>query len=151
MSSAESVSRLPRVSDSGITEGADSHPLALYKDDAFDPENTEFKPVEASVEPGWGMPTVCPPDSAARASDFDYGFADRELDGHQMSPIPEGKGVLGTVVDSFYKYMDVCDSPQYRHFHSSSSYVFPWHPTPTLPLFTAGVHSHFSGESMLLV
>lgn len=113
-------------------------------DDYFNASDSEMKPLEPSVAPGWGMPTICPPTSAARAEGFDYGFANREWTGLENVPVPDD--AAGTVVDSFYKYMDVCDSPQYRHTHSSSSYVFPWHPTPTLPLFTAGVHSHFSGK-----
>jgi hypothetical protein len=101
-----------------------------------------MKPKVPSVEPGWGMRTICPTDSAARAEGFDYGFADKSFTGHEMPELPAG--AAGTVVDSFLGYMDVCNSPQYRHFHSSSSYVFPWHPGPTMPLFTAGVHSHFA-------
>lgn len=101
-----------------------------------------MKPQIPSVAPGWGMSTICPTDSAVRQDDFDYGFVNKAHTGHEMPGLPEGAS--GTVIDSFLGYMDVCNSPQYRHFHSSSSYVFPWHPGPTMPLFTAGVQSHFA-------
>lgn len=111
-------------------------------DDDFNPDDTEMKPKVPSVAPGWGMTTICPSNSAVREEGFDYGVVDKSYTGHEMPELPQG--AVSTVIDSFLGYMDVCNSPQYRHFHSSSSYVFPWHPGPTMPLFTAGVQSHFA-------
>lgn len=108
----------------------------------YNATDTDMRPHMPSVAPGWGMPTICSAESAVRQTGFDYGFADKAFTGHEMPELPEGAD--GTVIDSFLKYMDTCDSPQYRHFHSSSSYVFPWHPGPTMPLFTAGVQSQFA-------
>ena len=100
-----------------------------------------MKPHEKSVEPGWGMKTICPPSSASRKAGFDNGYPSRDWTGTEMPTTPSGS--IGTLVDSFYQHMDICENPQYRHYHSASSYVFPWHPTVTMPLFTAGVQGNF--------
>jgi len=54
-----------------------------------------------------------------------------------MPIVPEGS--IGTVLDDYRGYMTVCDSPQYRHFHATSSWVYQHHPTPVLPMLTPGV------------
>lgn len=104
--------------------------------------------------PHWGMAQLCSPDSAVRDPSFEYGEASREWTGMEMPPLPEdefGGKVLGTVLDSFKSYMDICNSPQYRHYHTASSYVYPHHPTPLLPLFTPGVQGNFPDIHSLIV
>lgn len=107
----------------------------------FNANDKEMNPVAPAVFPGWGAHISCPPESAVRQEGFDYGFANTSWTGLEEPPLPEG--AAGTLIDSFYGYMDTCNSPQYRHFHSSTSWVFPWHPHPVLPLFTPGVHGHY--------
>ena len=91
--------------------------------------------------PGWGMPQVCAPDSALRAPGFEFGDASRASSGKEMPETPSG--AAGTVLESFKRSLDVCNSPQYRHFHTATSYAYPQHPTGLLPLFTPGVHGNF--------
>lgn len=66
-----------------------------------------------------------------------------------MPPIEPG--MVGTIVEDFKNYMDVCNSPQYRHFHATTSWVYAHHPTPVLPLFTPGVQPHFGDIHSLIV
>lgn len=47
--------------------------------------------------------------------------------------------------------MDVCDSPQYRHFHSTTSWVYSQHPKAVLPLWTPGVQTTFGDIHGLIV
>lgn len=88
------------------------------------------------------MAQTCPADSAVREPGFVYGEASRDWTGLEMPPLPDGS--IGTVIESFKKTLDVCNSPQYRHFHTVTSWVYPHHPTGLLPLFTAGVHGNFA-------
>lgn len=102
---------------------------------------------------------TCSPDSAMRGKGFDFGKADKEdpLAPFVMPPLPNdddheertGRGVDGgeenqreEVVGTFVgldlrRYMDVCNSPQYRHTHSGTSWTWPM-PGPNVSVF---VHS----------
>ena len=107
--------------------------LPLDDDDEAEP----FEPKLRGQFPHWGMPVFCPPGSAVRAEGFDYGWAPAESTGFEMPPLEPG--TIGSLVDSLKGYMNICDSPQYRHFHATSSWVYQHHPTPVVPLFTPGV------------
>ena len=95
------------------------------------------------------MPVFCPPDSAVRAEGFDYGWPDMASTGLEMPPLIAGS--VGAILDDFKGYMDVCSSPQYRHFHATTSWVYAHHPTPVLPLFTPGVQPRFGDIHSLIV
>lgn len=90
------------------------------------------------------MPPTCPPNSAVRQPDFVYGKASLKSTGLEIPEVPEGG--IGSVIDSFKGYMDVCNSPQYRHFHTSSSWTFPLGQGVVMPFFTPGVHVNFAGK-----
>lgn len=112
-----------------------------------DPHDTELLPCRRStyVGPsysGIGMSALCPPDSAIRQPGFDYGHSHKPVTGLEMTVIPDGAS--RTLVDSLFKHMDVCNSPQYRHTHSSTAFAFPWDPTSISPIFTGGAHSQFA-------
>ncbi|KAI5479113.1 capsular associated protein, glycosyltransferase family 90 protein [Pseudohyphozyma bogoriensis] len=114
----------------------------LVKVGAYDAdEQPPFWPKEKGPDPQHSMPIFCPPGSAVREPGFDYGWADPGVTGFEMPPL-EGRAT-GAFIDNFKAYMDVCESPQYRHFHSSTSWVYPHHPTIVAPLFTPGVQPHF--------
>lgn len=68
---------------------------------------------------------TCPPESAMRQADFDFGKASKDLQApFTMPQLPEG--ARGTFVGfDLNKYMDVCESPQYRHMHSGTSWTWP--------------------------
>lgn len=117
-------------------------------DDTEDPTN-EFAPKVLGPFPHWGVAQVCPPESALRAPSFEFGDASRDWTGLEMPPLPEperpGQTVVGTFIDSFKGYLDTCENPQYRHFHSSTSWVYTHFATGLLPLLTPGVHSKYNG------
>lgn len=104
-------------------------------------EDPEMKPVMPSPPPGWGIPQTCEPTSTMRAEDFDFGWANKSRTGFELAEIIPGS--IGSLVGGFKKYADICNSPQYRHFHSSTSWSFQTWPTSVLPLFTPGVHARF--------
>jgi hypothetical protein len=116
-------------------------------------EDADFKPKLLGPEPHWGMAQVCSPGSAVRSTGFDYGEPSRAWTGKEMPPLPSApqanQTVVGTVIDSFKGYMDVCNSPQYRHYHSSTSWVYPHWATGLLPLMTPGVQAGFNGACRL--
>ena len=96
------------------------------------------------------MPIFCPLDSPVRAPDFEYGLIpSMDSTGLEMPAPPFGS--IGTLIDSMQSYQNVCENPQFRHFHASTSYVFQHHPTPLLPLFTPGVQAGFGDIHGLLV
>ncbi|KAK4702213.1 hypothetical protein P7C70_g4011, partial [Phenoliferia sp. Uapishka_3] len=96
-----------------------------------------FWPVERGPPPHHSLPVFCDPNSAMRAPDFDYGWPNMTSTGLEMPELITGSS--GSVLDDFKGYMDVCTSPQYRHFHAATSWVYSHHPTPVLPLLTPGV------------
>ncbi|KAK4053960.1 hypothetical protein OIO90_003797 [Microbotryomycetes sp. JL221] len=102
-------------------------------------EEPPFEPKLRGQAPHWGMPVFCPPGSAIREPTFEYGWASMESTGLEM-PEPE-EGSIGTLVDNFKGYMNICENPQYRHFHCTSSWVYQHHPTAVLPLITPGVQA----------
>jgi len=102
-----------------------------------DDEAEPFDPKLRGQFPHWGMPVFCPAGSAVRAEGFDYAWAPADSTGFEMPPLEENS--IGALLDDFKGYMNVCDSPQYRHFHCTTSWVYQHHPTPVLPLFTPGV------------
>ncbi|KAM0753095.1 hypothetical protein T439DRAFT_311762 [Meredithblackwellia eburnea MCA 4105] len=121
----------------------------LAKEGKYDTSEAPFWPIELGPEPHHSIPVFCPPDSLVRAEGFDYGWPDMESTGFEMPPLAEG--AIGSVLDDFVGYMDVCNSPQYRHFHCTTSWVYQHHPTAVLPLFTPGVQRRFGDIHALIV
>lgn len=107
-----------------------------------------FKAIEKGAFPHWGMSTFCPPGSAVRETDFEYGFASADVTGLEMPPLPPNS--IGTIIDDFSAYLDVCNNPQYRHFHATTSWVYAQQPGPVLPLFTPGVQTTFGDIHCLI-
>lgn len=95
------------------------------------------------------MQVFCPLDSAARAEGFDYGLPSINLTGYEMPPTEPGS--IGTLIRNFKDYLDVCNSPQYRHFHATTSWVYGHHPQPLAPLMTAGVQTTFADIHCLII
>lgn len=95
------------------------------------------------------MPVFCPPESAVRAPGFDYGWAPMDSTGLEMPPLPAH--AIGTLVDSLSVYLNVCENPQFRHYHATTSWVYSHHPTPVMPLFTPGVQVTFGDIHGLIV
>jgi hypothetical protein len=114
-------------------------------DDAVAP----FLVKERGPAPHWGMPIFCPPNSSVREPGFEYGWPKADSTGLELGTIPDG--AVGTLIDRMDKYMDVCDSPQYRHYHSTTSWVYAQHPSAVLPLFTPGVQTKFGDIHGLIV
>ncbi|KAK4054570.1 hypothetical protein OIV83_001064 [Microbotryomycetes sp. JL201] len=108
-----------------------------------------FEPKLKGQEPHWGMPVFCPPGSAVREPTFDYGWASMESTGLEMPDVEEG--TIGSLVDNFKSYMNICENPQYRHFHCTSSWVYQHHPTPVLPLITPGVQATLADIHGLII
>ncbi|SCV72268.1 BQ2448_4962 [Microbotryum intermedium] len=112
-------------------------------------EGAPYPPKEKGPWPHHSMPAFCPNGTAVRGKDFDYGWASMDSTGYEMpDPVP---GSIGSLIDGFKQYMDVCDSPQYRHFHATTSWVYTHHPTPVVPLFTPGVQTTFGDVHSLIV
>lgn len=124
----EERARLEALVDAGEYEQGDQPP---------------YDPQERGPFPHWGYPIFCPPESAVRAPGFDYGWASMESTGLEMPELPTG--AVGTVVEDFKRSLDLCESPHYRHFHCTTSWVYQHHPTPLMPLFTPGVQ-HSMGD-----
>lgn len=59
-----------------------------------------------------------------------------------MPPLVEGS--IGAIIEDFEASMNMCENPQYRHFHATTSWVYEHHPTPVLPLLTPGVQKTFA-------
>lgn len=135
-----------------------------------DPEvQPPFDPVERGPWPHHSMPAFCHQDSAVRAEGFDYGtfsssrpsvkqrsystnlagWPHPDSTGYEMPPLPEG--AVGSILEDFKGHMDVCNSPQYRHFHCTTSWVYPHHPTPILPLLTPGVQPNFGDIHSIII
>jgi hypothetical protein len=108
-----------------------------------------FWPKEVGPEPHWGMPIFCPPGSAVREPDFDYGWPPMDSTGLEMPTLTDNS--VGSLLEDFKGYMDVCNSPQYRHFHCTTSWVFPHHPTAVMPIFTPGVQTTSGDIHSLIV
>ncbi|SCZ88022.1 BZ3500_MvSof-1268-A1-R1_Chr2-1g04138 [Microbotryum saponariae] len=112
-------------------------------------EGAPYPPKEIGPWPHHSMPAFCPNGTAVRGKVFEYGWASMDSTGYEMpAPVP---GSIGSLVDGFKQYMDVCDSPQYRHFHATTSWVYTHHPTPVVPLFTPGVQTTFGDVHSLIV
>lgn len=109
-----------------------------------------FDPQERGPEPHHSVPVFCPPGTAVREPTFDYGWAPPDSTGLEMPPLPEDEEAIGTLIDNFKQYMNLCESPQYRHFHATTSWVYQHHPTPVLPLLTPGVQ-HGMGDIPSLI
>ncbi|KAK4702828.1 hypothetical protein P7C70_g3392, partial [Phenoliferia sp. Uapishka_3] len=107
----------------------------------YDFTGDPFKPELKGREPWWGMTVFCPSDSVV-GGEFDYGWPSMDLTGLEMPP--EIPGSIGSVVGDFKSYIDVCNSPQYRHFHATTSWVYSHHPQPLAPLFSPGVQTTFA-------
>ncbi|KAL8281344.1 hypothetical protein RQP46_006378 [Phenoliferia psychrophenolica] len=122
----------------------------IIKRGEYDLSGDPFKPELKGREPYWGMTVFCPTDSVVGAADFEYGWPEPELTGLEMPPaIP---GSIGSVVGGDLRaYLDVCNSPQYRHFHATTSWVYSHHPQPLAPLFTPGVQTTFADVHSLIV
>ena len=88
----------------------------------YDPQDKEMLPKASSPPPGWGIPQTCEPNSAMRNASFEFGDPRMDATGLEKSAVPEGSA--GTLVESFKGYFDTCNSPQYRHFHSSTSWAY---------------------------
>lgn len=100
-----------------------------------------YKPVEMGPPPHWGQYTFCPADSSVRAPGFIYGDPPADATGLEMPRFVEGS--VGAIIESWPASMNVCENPQYRHSHSTTSWVYGHHPTAVLPLFTPGVQYTF--------
>lgn len=86
------------------------------------PKDGEMAPIMESPPPGWGIPQTCPTDSKMREEGFEFGDPDVGRTGLEVQP-PPSKGV-GSLVGGFKEYLDVCNSPQYRHFHAATSWSY---------------------------
>ncbi|KAI5481828.1 capsular associated protein, glycosyltransferase family 90 protein [Pseudohyphozyma bogoriensis] len=106
-------------------------------------------PVEKGPPPHWGMSTFCPPGSAVREAGFEYGWPDKDSTGLEMPPLPEGS--IGTLIEDFSAYLDVCNSPQYRHFHATTSWVYSHQPPVVMPLLTPGVQTRFGDIHSIII
>ena len=87
------------------------------------------------------MAVFCPPGSAVRQPGFEYGWAPADSTGYEMPP--HEPGAVGALVENYRGYMNVCENPQYRHFHCTTSWVYTHHPTPVLPFMSPGVQVTF--------
>lgn len=88
----------------------------------FQPKDSQMEPVMESPPPGWGIPQTCPTDSAMRDESFVFGDPDKGRTGLETpSPPPEA---VGSLIGAHKEYLDVCNSPQYRHFHAATSWSF---------------------------
>ncbi|KAM0747201.1 hypothetical protein T439DRAFT_328963 [Meredithblackwellia eburnea MCA 4105] len=125
--------------------------MALVEKGQYDSTPSPFDQIEKGPPPHWGMSVFCPSSSAVRAPDFEYGWPEMSLTGHEMPALPPGEGVIGTLIRDFKAYTDVCNSPQYRHFHATTSWVYSHHPVPLAPLFTPGVQTTFADVHSLIV
>lgn len=69
---------------------------------------------------------TCPPGSAMRSDpNFNFGTASKDPQApYVMPPLPESAMASFVGLD-LNKYMDVCESPQYRHTHSGTSWTWP--------------------------
>ncbi|KAK9897476.1 glycosyltransferase family 90 protein [Cystobasidium minutum MCA 4210] len=105
------------------------------------PKDSEMAPIMESPPPGWGIPQTCPTDSKMREEGFEFGDPDKRRTGLEVPPVPSNG--VGSLVGGFKEYLDVCNSPQYRHFHAATSWSFQTWPTTVMPLFTPGVHARF--------
>lgn len=70
-----------------------------------------------------------------RAPGFEFGKASKDHDA-PFDPLEEVDD-FGTLIGlDLRQYMDVCDSPQYRHSHAGLSWTWPL-PGPNCPIMTA--------------
>ncbi|KAM0748929.1 hypothetical protein T439DRAFT_290975 [Meredithblackwellia eburnea MCA 4105] len=115
---------------------------SLIQAGQYDDTPHPFQPKLRGPFPHWGMDIFCPSSSAIRSQGASYGWPPSNLTGLEM-PAQE-PGSIGTLIQDFRSYMDVCNSPQYRHFHATTSWVYSHHPPPIAPLFTPGVQQTFA-------
>lgn len=86
------------------------------------PKDAEMAPIMESPPPGWGIPQTCPINSAMREADFIVGDPNMSSTGLEIPSPPAG--AVGSLVGGFKEYLDVCNSPQYRHYHAATSWSF---------------------------
>lgn len=88
----------------------------------YEPKDSQMNPVMQSPPPGWGIPQTCETGSAMRDPTFDFQDPNVAQTGLEMPPRPLGG--VGSLIGSFKNYVDVCNSPDYRHYHASTSWSY---------------------------
>lgn len=91
-------------------------------EDPYLPKDSEMAPIMESPPPGWGIPQTCPIGSAMRQNDFVFLDPDMTATGFEIPTPPPG--AIGSLIGGFKEYLDVCESPQYRHYHASTSWSY---------------------------
>lgn len=84
---------------------------------------------------------TCHLDSVMRSERFEFGKASFDKDAGVRMPedsVPQGAQATFVGLD-LGRYMDVCNSPQYRHTHSGTSWTWPM-PGPNFPFMTVGFY-----------
>lgn len=124
--------RMPMSAAVGLTSAADV--------DDGDGRTLENRTPRPPIDP---FEAMCPPASSTRQHGHLFKPQDRDrAAGPEMPSLPEN--VACSFVHSMSAYLDVCENPQYRHTHSTTSWTYP-HRDPTLPIFAPGTFGNVGG------